>query len=326
MASVVLASCAFAAACSSGEGTLGSGGSSLADPDANVDADAGWPRLCPSTRAPDGGWITVDGIDVSDWQYTQWDEVTLSQPNLGFALARVSSGTVRVDTRFGHDWAEMKRLGLVRGAYQYFTPRFSAVTQADLFVRRLTEEGGLAAGDLPPVLDVETTNGMPDMTVTCRIKIWVSRVERALRRIPMIYTSYLWSAYFASDFRRYPLWVTNFVGTPSITCPRMPTAWDKWELWQHSASGSVPGVYNNGSRDDDAGSIQLVDGGDAGVLADTDLDFFDGTMDGLRAFIASTASSGLVDDPPPLVDPPHVSSTQLGQELDCSDGCCVADP
>jgi GH25 family lysozyme M1 (1,4-beta-N-acetylmuramidase) len=315
------AGCAFAVACSFREEA------STASPEIELAADAGWPRLCPSAQNPDGSWVTVDGIDVSDWQYTVWDEVVRERPNIRFAIARVSSGTVRVDTRFGQDWAAMKRLGLVRGAYQYLTPRFSAKVQADLFVRRLNEEGGLEADDLPPVLDMEETNGMPDATVMCRINIWLTRVQRALRRVPMVYTSYLWSSYFTEEHRRYPLWVTNFVGTPSITCPRMPTPWAKWKLWQHSASGKVPGVYTNGTRNDDAGgSIQLVDGGDAGVLFSSDLDFFDGTMEGLRAFIASTTSNGDVEDPPPLANPPHVSQAQVGVEFDCTDGCCIREP
>ena len=304
---------------------------SLADPGASADAasdadaDAGWPRLCPTTRADDGGWVAIDGIDVSDWQYSDWDQVARAQPSLGFAFARVSAGLIRVDQRFGADWAAMKRVGLVRGPYQYFTPRYSAIAQAELFVRRLTDEGGLASDDLPPVLDVETTEGMPDATVSCRIKLWMVNVERALRRRPMIYTSYLWSAYFDATFARYPLWVTNFVGTPSLTCPRMPLAWDKWKFWQHSAFGTVPGVYVNGDRDD-GGAIGLVDGGDAGELAATDLDFFDGTLDELRAFVAATFSDGSVADPPPLDAPPHVSVAVFGPNFDCADGCCIADP
>jgi GH25 family lysozyme M1 (1,4-beta-N-acetylmuramidase) len=308
----------FAVACSMREET------STASPEIELAADAAWPRLCPSSQHPDGSWVTVDGIDVSDWQYTVWDEVTRARPNIRFAIARVSSGTVRIDTRFGRDWAAMKRLGLVRGAYQYLTPRFSAEVQADLFVRRLNEEGGLLADDLPPVLDMEETNGMPDATVKCRVDIWLTRVERALKRLPMVYTSYLWSSYFNETHRRYPLWVTNFVGTPSITCPRMPTPWNTWRLWQHSATGKVPGVYTN-TREGDGGSIRLVDGGDAGHIFSTDLNFFDGTMEGLRAFIATTSSTGDIEQAPPLAHPPHVSPS-IGVEFDCNDGCCIRDP
>jgi lysozyme len=272
--------------------------------------------------------VAVDGIDVSDWQYSDWDQIARAQPNLGYAFARVSAGLVRVDQRFGPDWAGMKRVGLVRGPYQYLTPRYSAIAQADLFVQRLTDEGGLTPDDLPPVLDVETTEGMPDATVSCRVKLWMVHIERALHRRPMIYTSYLWSGYFDASYARYPLWVANFVGTPTLTCPRMPLAWDKWKFWQHSAVGAIPGVYVNGDRDD-GGAIGVVDGGDGGdvpQLAETDLDYFDGTLDELRAFVATTASDGVVDDPPPLDAPPHVSVSVFGPNFDCADGCCIADP
>jgi hypothetical protein len=108
----------------------------------------------------------------------------------------------------------------------------------------------------------------------------------------------------------------------------MPDAWEKWRLWQYGDYGSIQGVYSNGARDD-GGSIAVYDGdgGDGGpVVASADVNYFDGTETDLRAFIASTVSTGAVDDPAPLTDPPHVAHADGGAPIDCSDGCCIADP
>jgi len=289
-------------------------------------ADAAPPRrVCPSNRNPDGSWVTVEGFDVSDYQYTDWDRVRAQATNHKFAFLRVSAGLVRVDKRFAFDWPGAKRAGLIRGAYQYFKPSQSAVAQADLFLRRLREEGGLEAGDLSPVIDVETTNDMPPETVTCRVKTWLARVERATGRIPIIYTAERWGFLFPSnEFRRYPLWVANYVGTPSVTCPRMPDPWQKWQIWQWSESGRIPGVFTNANRDDDDGGAPLLDGG-VPVFTGYDMNFFDGTMNDLRTFVASTVSKGEVPDPPPLANPPQVpgAATTPGGPVDCADdGCC----
>jgi GH25 family lysozyme M1 (1,4-beta-N-acetylmuramidase) len=297
---------------------------------AEVDATPPPPRrVCPSEGSFDGGWVTVDGIDISDWQHTNWDEVGAHNPHLKFAFARISAGMGRVDRRFAHDWAAMKRLGLVRGAYQYFKPNHDAVKQADRVLQRLAEEGGLEPGDFPPVLDFEEAADMPHDTVVCRLKIWLSRVEQKTGRVPIIYTSRNWNAYLDASFARYPLWVPNYVD-PALKCPTMPAAWPKWHFWQYTSSGQVLGVYTNGARDDwDGGTpaLHTEDGGDGGpVHAHTDLDFFDGTLDDLKAFVSSTVSPGGIVDPPPLANPPHVPTPDGGTPIDCEDGCCVADP
>jgi lysozyme len=256
-AAAALASCAFGVACSLGGVGTAASAASLVDSDGG---DGGPRRVCPSAQYPDGGWVAVDGLDTSDWDYANWSEVAASHPNLKYAFVRVSAGLVRIDTRFSADWAGLRQAGLIRGAYQYFKPNQSAIAQADLYLRRLREEGGLLESDFPPVADMETTNGMPDATVICRLKLWLTRVERETHRLPLIYTSHLWSAYFQPESLRYPLWIANYVGTPSRTCPWMCDPWTKWQIWQYADHGTVHGVYANADRDD-AGAPAVDDAG-----------------------------------------------------------------
>ncbi len=324
------ASSALAAAVAAGcsmESDVGETTSSpIEAPEAADATDSAEPRrVCPSNRNPDGSWVVVDGLDISDYKYTDWDEVVRRNPNQKYAFARVSAGLVRLDTRFFIDWPAMKRVGLIRGAYQYFKPSQSAIAQADLYLRRLEEEGGLEAEDLPPVFDLETTNDMPIPTVLCRAKIWLARVERATKRLPLIYTSAKQNAILPRELRRYPLWISNFVATPSRTCPRMPDTWRKWDLWQWSESQTVQGVYTNANRDDDAGGSILMQDGGGPAPSGCDVNYYDGTLADLRRFIASSVSTGDVQDPPPLENPPVVPGAgPVGAPIDCTDGCCVA--
>jgi lysozyme len=329
---IALASFAVAAAASSaavGCARLASEAAQVAGLEGEPSADTER-KVCPSARNPDGSWVVVDGVDTSDYQFTDWNLVVARNPKIKYAFSRVSAGLVRVDTRFHFDWPAIKRVGLVRGAYQYFKPSQSAVAQADLFLQRLREEGGLEAGDFPPVVDVETTNDMPLRTVVCRVKIWLARVERETGRKPLIYSSSTFNDILPSEYGRFPLWVANYVATPSVTCPRMPDAWNKWAFWQYSETTTTVGIYRNGSRDDlDGGSIELQDGGDGGpVESMSDVNYFDGTITDLNRFVTSSVSTEAPPDPPPLSDPPHVpgASPDAGGPVDCADGCCVAGP
>jgi lysozyme len=323
VATSTLAACAFAVGCSKSQDDPNAS-ASLADkaPEDTIR------RVCPSSQNPDGSWVKVDGFDTSDYEWVDWDAAPQANPNMKFAFVRVSAGTLRVDTRFAFDWPALKRTGLIRGAYQYFKPSQSAVAQADLFLQRVREAGGLDANDFPPVLDFETTNGMPADTILCRLKIWLTRIERETRRLPIIYASANQNEYLSDEFARYPLWVPNYVATPSMTCPRTPDAWRMWTFWQYGGA-PLSGVWSNGSRDDDAGgSIAHQDGGDGGpIVASADVNYFDGTLEHLRAFVGSTTSDGTVGDPPPLAHPPHVlPDAGISGPLDCDDGCCVMAP
>jgi len=187
------------------------------------------------TVCPDG--TTLDGIDVSYWQGSiDWASVAGSGL-VDFAFIRVSDGLNYYDTEYQTNWAQARSHGIVRGTYQYFRPGLSATDQANLL---LSEMGTLQPGDLPPVLDVETSDGYSQAHVTAGIHEWIDVVEAAIGCRPIIYSSpYLWQSLCDShDFVDYPLWIAHW----GATCPDVPDPWTRWEFWQTSDCGSVSGI------------------------------------------------------------------------------------
>lgn len=186
------------------------------------------------------GTTTLTGIDVSYYQgNVAWAQVKSS--GRSFAFARVSDGVNTVDTKFAQNWPAMKAAGLTRGVYQFFRPSQDASAQAQLLIDKLTASGGLKPGDLPPVLDLESADGLAAATVVARAKIWLAKVEAKYGVKPIVYTAAFMTPVIGSNFTAYPLWVANY----QTTCPTMPGAWTKWKFWQNSDSGSVPGVSGN---------------------------------------------------------------------------------
>lgn len=181
----------------------------------------------------------VPGVDVSYWQDTiDWDAVAAS--GIQFAFIRVSDGTGFLDPEFETNWAAAREVGIVRGAYQFFRPGQDAIAQADLL---LEEMGALLPDDLPPVVDVEDSDGESPETVAAQLGLWIDTVEAAIGRAPIIYTArYYWNdEVVTDDFADYPLWVANW----GPACPNLPDAWSEWVFWQDSSTGSVPGIYGN---------------------------------------------------------------------------------
>jgi lysozyme len=179
----------------------------------------------------------VHGVDVSVYQgQVDWTQVRAA--GIAFAFARVSDGTGYPDTEFASNWPAMKAAGVVRGAYQFFRPEEDPTAQANLFASMLTAAGGVADGDLPPVLDLEVTDNTPDATIQSRMQTWFSAMQAATGMTPMLYMSPSFAPHAGTAFAGHPLWIANW-GAP---CPSVPSPWSTWAFWQTSDMGTTPGV------------------------------------------------------------------------------------
>jgi lysozyme len=220
--------------------------------DADQDRAAGQPERTGEIASAEtvcAGGETVEGIDVSVWQASvDWPAV--KGDGIAFAVARVSYG-VSKDDWFDTNWSGIRSAGLVRGTYQYFLADEDAIDQANVMLDAI---GALEAGDLPPILDVETLAGQSPATVVDKMSQWLTHVEAAIGRKPIIYTGkYFWQDNIASDaFTDYPLWIPNY----SFDCPNLPDGyWNNWVLFQYTDSGSVSGVDGNVDRNLFNGSL-----------------------------------------------------------------------
>ncbi len=212
---------------------------------------------------------TVQGIDVSSWQGDiNWDAVAGS--GIRFAIVRIGDGTYR-DRTFASNWSNARRVGLIRGAYQFFEPQQDPVVQADIVVAAV---GRLGAGDLPVVCDVEAPNpGVSPATYVARLRTWVDRVEAGTGRRPIIYTGrYYWDPFVASSYfpqNGYPLWHAQYT---SASCPNINDRWHDWLMWQYTSSGSVPGIGGRVDRNVFNGSLEDLRNFAGAALVDADGD------------------------------------------------------
>jgi lysozyme len=189
----------------------------------------------------------VKGVDVSTYQGTvTWSKVKAAG-NV-FGIARVSDGTTHIDATFPTNWAGMKSAGIIRGAYQFFRPGEDPIAQADLMVQKL---GTLEDGDMAPVMDMETADGVAPATIQANMKKWLDRVQQKTGRTPIIYTAAFMSGNVGNGFSAYPLWVANY----GVTCPTMPANWAHWKFWQSSSTGSVAGITGNVDVDEFNGTL-----------------------------------------------------------------------
>lgn len=190
------------------------------------------------------------GFDASVYDGTiDWSDVTCES----FVYVEATDGTSYTDPDFAADRTGAAGAGLAFGAYDFFEPNESAATQASYFLQSYSPK----PGDLPPVLDVETTGGEPAATVLSGIGTWVSDIEAATGVVPAIYTgSSFWTSTLgnSSAFTADPLWFAEWdVSLPSTSSiPASDWGGNGWTFWQYSDAGTVAGDSLTGSADLDA--------------------------------------------------------------------------
>lgn len=200
------------------------------------------------------------GIDVSHFQGTvNWAEVASS--GVVFAFAKATDGITYLDPQFAVNWPAMKSAGLLRGAYHFYEPADDAVSQAQHFLSSVT----LETGDLPAVLDVEITGGVSSTELWSGVATWLQAVQTTTGRPPLLYVAPgFWNDNSPNlALTSYPLWLADYASQPTL-----PDGWSTWHFWQHSETGSVPGVSTS-----------------------VDLDLFNGTLLQLQEWLGLAVAS-----------------------------------
>lgn len=199
----------------------------------------------------------VRGIDIYHGDMIR----DINQVKVGAVYAFLKAYEYTADSLFAPRWKAMQVAGIIRGAYDFFHPSRDPVAQANAFIKIV---GPLGAGDLPCALDWESTDGVPSAKDRDNGLAWLTTVEKATKKIPIIYGGpyFLQALALDSRFSRFPLWVAHY----GVRCPLVPKPWQTWTFWQGSDNNSVPGMIGH-----------------------CDTDVFNGTPADLKKFIANSA-------------------------------------
>jgi len=189
-------------------------------------------KLTGLEKTPLLAGYSVHGIDVSAYQ-GRIDWPMVASHRVRFAFIKATEGVTLRDSRFSANWRAARQAGVYRGAYHYFQPNYDGTQQASLFVRTVP----LAAGDLPPVLDVEAPQFHDVAVMRRNVATWLRLVERHYGVRPILYSNYsFYKRYLAGHFDEYPLWLAHY----EVDSPALPR--EKWIIWQHSDEAYVPGI------------------------------------------------------------------------------------
>jgi GH25 family lysozyme M1 (1,4-beta-N-acetylmuramidase) len=190
------------------------------------------------------------GIDVSHWQgKIQWPRVAAA--GYTFAFGKATESTTYTDPTYATNRTGAESAGLTFGAYHFGRPGGSgdagiianAIAQADYFLDVAQPQ----AGELPPVLDLETKGalGVPGLQKWTRA--WLDQVaartgvEAFVYASPSFWKTALGDTTDIAD-AGYPLWIAHWTTNASPIVPAEAWGGRNWTFWQHSSHGTVPGI------------------------------------------------------------------------------------
>lgn len=247
------------------------------------------------------------GIDVSSHQgLPNWTSVKAS--GITYAWCKATEGLTFNDASFLYNITNARAAGVLVGAYHYARPDnqigvTGAQQEAEHFWNVVSNHIKSDGFYMVPVLDIEadlTGAGYTQATLSQWVNAWCSYItNRAasngiiLKPLVYSYVSYS-STWLNSTVTNWPLWMAQYpsgvlnpqTGAPSGTAP---WATSNWQFWQYSSTGTVAGVSGN-----------------------CDLDVFNGTSNGLYAFVIGGVA------PPSFISEPSDRYADIGRSITLS--------
>lgn len=214
------------------------------------------------------------GLDVSeDQRFPDWAQVRAAGKH--FAIARATYGVTIRDPSFAYNWAGLRAVGLRRSAYHFAVfgavdatdPIADAQHQAAVFLAAVDAAGGIQGGDLSPFVDAErggNPHGWTGAQQVAWVTQWCNAVDAAVKNPAQragLYGSPSFLAGWATagaaavaDLAQRPLWLARWdpMGDPANLL-----GWDRWQCWQYSNQGRVPGIAGAVDLDEWASALTL---------------------------------------------------------------------
>jgi lysozyme len=202
------------------------------------------PGVASATRLP------IHGIDISRWQSNiDWRAVRAAGTR--FVFIKATEGGDHIDPRFRENWNGARAAGIPTGAYHFVYWCRPAHEQAQWFVQHIPQTRD--ALTLPPVLDVEWNGHSRTCPRKVSRELAIEKMRLMLRELeahtgkrPIIYTDISFHKDVLEgvrEFDGYPFWIRSTAARPEERYHQR-----RWEFWQYTTTGRVPGIAGNVDR------------------------------------------------------------------------------
>ena len=178
--------------------------------------------------------LHVHGIDLSHYQGNVfWEHVGQDSHN-AYVYLKATEGGDRIDPTFKKNIDLAHRHGLKVGAYHFYRP----ITNQQLQLKNFRAQCRPQEQDLIPMIDVETTNGLPTAQFCDSLFKFLEMVEQEYQQKPLVYTGANFSdKHLQGKLDQYLVMIAQYTDYE----PRLKDNRDI-TMWQYTAKGRIRGV------------------------------------------------------------------------------------
>ena len=176
----------------------------------------------------------VHGIDLSHYQGQVFWETVGENTKMAYVYLKATEGGDRIDDRYEHNIEWAHRYGLKVGSYHFFRPKSPLRQQLENFKTQCRP----GEQDLIPMIDVETTGGLPTREFCDSLITFLGLVEQAYRQMPLVYTyRNFYNKHLVGQIDDYKLMIAMYT-------PEEPVLIDGRDItmWQYTSKGRIVGV------------------------------------------------------------------------------------
>lgn len=192
------------------------------------------------------GAIVTPGYDVSHYQATSIHEKMKAAGKV-FCIIKADEGGTIIDSLWKAHYLAAKAAGMLVGFYNYYHPKQNPHAQSAHMLKLI----GTVHGDLPPMCDFETTDGLNAHASSDSAFAFCMDLKKATGQEPILYGG----PYFLRDnaqvdgrFAEFRLMIAHYGPKPSVG-PLVPAPWKAWTFWQFTETAGIDLDLFQGSVD-----------------------------------------------------------------------------
>lgn len=176
----------------------------------------------------------VHGIDLSHYQGEVFWETVGENTKMAYVYLKATEGGDRIDARYERNIELAHRYGLKVGSYHFFRPK----TPLHLQLVNFTTQCRPGEQDLIPMIDVETTGGLPLEQFQDSLITFLGMIEETYHQKPLVYTfRNFYNKHLVGQLNDYQLMVAMYTEEEPVLADEKDIC-----MWQYTGKGRIVGV------------------------------------------------------------------------------------
>lgn len=176
----------------------------------------------------------VHGIDLSHYQGQVFWETVGNNTKMAYVYLKATEGGDRIDDFYELNIRLAHRYGLKVGSYHFFRPRTPLRQQLYNFVMQCRP----GEQDLIPMIDIETTSGLPSEVFCDSLITFLGMVEKAYRQPPLLYTyRNFYNKHLVGKVNDYKLMIAMYTEEEPVLADERDIT-----MWQYTSKGRIVGI------------------------------------------------------------------------------------